>query len=278
MSDTVEKICGATVQHGDESKRIYLMKIGEADPQELIGRLDALALEKGYSKIFAKLPVESAHSFEASGYIREATVPGFYRGREDACFMCRYLTIERMREDNPDELKQVLALALERQNAGVRGKLPEAAKIRICTVEDLDEMAAIYQQVFPSYPFPVHESSYLLETMRSHVIYFGVEVEGKLLALSSAEMDRAGQNVEMTDFATLPSFLGNGAAAALLAAMEPAVTELGIITAYTIARAVSPGMNITFARLGYQFGGRLINNTQISGSIESMNVWHKRLI
>jgi hypothetical protein len=34
-------------------------------------------------------------------------------------------------------------------------------------------------------------------------------------------------------------------------------------------------MNITFAKCGYIFGGTLINNTQISGSIESMNLWHK---
>jgi hypothetical protein len=36
-------------------------------------------------------------------------------------------------------------------------------------------------------------------------------------------------------------------------------------------------MNITFAKLGYRYGGRLINNTNISGSIESMNVWYKSL-
>ncbi len=51
----------------------------------------------------------------------------------------------------------------------------------------------------------------------------------------------------------------------------------GIRTAYTIARAVSYGMNITFARCGYQYGGRLVNNTDIAGSLESMNVWYKTL-
>ena len=48
-------------------------------------------------------------------------------------------------------------------------------------------------------------------------------------------------------------------------------------TAYTIARAISPGMNITFAKAGYKFSGTLINNTNISGGIESMNVWYKSL-
>jgi hypothetical protein len=47
---------------------------------------------------------------------------------------------------------------------------------------------------------------------------------------------------------------------------------------YTIARAISVGMNITFARCGYDFGGTLVNNTQIAGRIESMNVWYKNCI
>jgi len=36
-------------------------------------------------------------------------------------------------------------------------------------------------------------------------------------------------------------------------------------------------MNITFARNNYSFAGTLINNTNISGQIESMNVWYKAL-
>ena len=44
-------------------------------------------------------------------------------------------------------------------------------------------------------------------------------------------------------------------------------------TWYTIARALSAGMNITFAKAGYRYAGTLVNNTDISGTIESMNVW-----
>jgi len=101
--------------------------------------------------------------------------------------------------------------------------------------------------------------------------------DGALAALSSAEMDIQGSNVEMTDFATLPEYRGRGLAQFLLQEMEGAMTHKGMRTAYTIARAVSPGMNITFSRRGYQYGGTLVNNTQISGSIESMNIWYKSL-
>jgi putative beta-lysine N-acetyltransferase len=98
-----------------------------------------------------------------------------------------------------------------------------------------------------------------------------------LIALSSAEMDLSGSNVEMTDFATLPGERGRGLARFLLQEMERAMRKRKMRTAYTIARAVSPGMNITFSRMGYRYSGTLVNNTHISGSIESMNIWYKSL-
>ncbi len=81
----------------------------------------------------------------------------------------------------------------------------------------------------------------------------------------------------MTDFATLPKWRGKGFAQCLLLHMEKTMKRRGIKTAYTIARAMSAGMNVTFSRAGYRFGGRLKNNTNISGNIESMNVWYKQL-
>ncbi len=98
-----------------------------------------------------------------------------------------------------------------------------------------------------------------------------------MVALSSAEIDYKSASVEMTDFATLPSWRGKGLAAYLLAMMERFCQAEELKTAYTIARAVSPAINITFSRSGYQWCGRLKNNTQISGCIESMNVWYKKL-
>jgi len=41
--------------------------------------------------------------------------------------------------------------------------------------------------------------------------------------------------------------------------METQMVAQGMATAYTTARAVSPGMNITFAKRGCQYNGRLIN-------------------
>ena len=113
--------------------------------------------------------------------------------------------------------------------------------------------------------------------MLKNIVYFGIEINKKLVALSSAEVDHDSRTVEMTDFATLPEFTGNSFASHLLERMEQDMKTRAIRTAYTIARAISTGMNITFARAGYTYTGRLINNTNIAGNIESMNVWHKIL-
>lgn len=43
-------------------------------------------------------------------------------------------------------------------------------------------------------------------------------------------------------------------------------------TAFTIARATSFPINITFTRAGIAHGGTLLNNTGICGRVESMHV------
>ncbi len=278
--DTTETLAGATIQHGFYNNRIYMMKLGEVDPAEVARAVLAKARQAGYAKVFAKLPQERAAEFLKLGFRQEARVPGFYHGDEAAVFLCAYLDPARRREASGEELDEILQLALSRQSpaSALPPDLQRPLALRPCREEDIDQMADIYRRVFPTYPFPIHDPDYLLQTMRTHVDYFGITAGDQLVALSSAEMDRNSGNVEMTDFATLPDWLGNGLAVHLLWHMEEAMRRLSIPTAYTIARAASPGMNITFAKMGYQYGGRLINNTNISGRIESMNIWHKPLV
>jgi putative beta-lysine N-acetyltransferase len=276
--DRIENFHGAEIQHGPFNNRIYLMNIREADPPALVRDLDDLAVREQYSKIFAKVPAAQAEPFLKAGYRAEASVPRFYNDREECLFLARYRDEDRALAKDAAALDEVLVLARRKQNQPFRAApLARNATLRRCTTEDVHEMSRIYRAVFPSYPFPIDDPAYLADTMQTHIDYFCVEVDGQMVALSSAEMDKAALNVEMTDFATLDAWRGHGFAVHLLAEMEPAMKGRGIRTAYTIARAASAGMNITFAKLGYEYGGRLINNTNISGSIESMNVWYRRL-
>jgi beta-lysine N6-acetyltransferase len=275
--DIIEEVEGAVIQHGPLSDRIYLMKLADADCDSLIPALLELAEEEDYSKIFTKVPMTEAEPFILHGFDAEATIPKMYNGKEDALMFGYYLEERRKVEKDSDKLDEIVDLSLTKSGKGVGPDLGADYNLRKCTQDDVEQMAEIYGDVFDTYPFPIDEPEYLLETMQSHVAYFAIEVKGEIVALASAEMDRASASAEMTDFATRTDRRGKGFAVHLLAKMEEFTRAMGIKTVFTIARAVSPGMNITFAKLGYRYGGRLINNTNISGSIESMNVWHKSL-
>lgn len=276
--DRCETLGHSQIQHGPYSNRIYLMKLDKNDLPGIVKKLDGLAIQKGYTKLFAKVPAEAETDFISRGYLREASIPGFYQGREDALFLGKYLDPSRAEPGNREELEEVRALAEARaRKVPEECELPGGFSMLSCALEHAEAMSHVYKIVFPSYPFPIHDPGYLRETMSSHVDYFGIFRDGELVALSSSEMDLKGSNVEMTDFATLPEYRGQGLAGFLLQEMEKAMKKREIHTAYTIARAVSPGMNITFSRRGYEYGGTLVNNTHISGRIESMNIWYKPL-
>lgn len=274
--DIVEPLDGAVIQHGLLSRRIHVMKLGGADVGALAPRLDALARERGYSKIFAKAPASARKAFASAGYRVEAVTPGLFGGAEDGVFLAKYPSPERAREPRPDTVAAVLEAARGKEPVDPDG-LELDAGFTLCAAGPADaaEAAAVYRAVFETYPFPIHDPEYLRRTMDENIAYFGVRDGARLVSMASAEMDVTSLNVEMTDFATLPEYRGHGFALCLLHRMEEEMRRRGMKTFYTIARALSFGMNITFAKLGYAYAGTLVNNTNICGRLESMNVWHK---
>ncbi len=277
MFDTVEKLHQSSIQHGPHNNRIYLMVLEPADVPQIIPALDVMAADKGYEKIFAKVQESVGQVFEQNGYIQEVRIPGFFMGREAVLFMSKYFSLKRQQETHGQQISDILALTREKSAKRNTGFTYPQNDITLCTPAEAVEMSKIYKQVFLTYPFPIHDPDYIIETMKTHVQYYAIRESGRMMALASSEMDTANSNVEMTDFATLPQFRGQGASVRLLDHMETEMRQQSMITAYTIARALSPGMNVTFKRMGYHFAGTLTNNTNVSGHIESMNVWHKNL-
>ena len=78
------------IQHGHSNNRVYVMKLAQEDIPDVIRFADTITEKEGYSKIFIKVPESSADVFSHDGYITEATVPFFYRGKEPAVFMAKY--------------------------------------------------------------------------------------------------------------------------------------------------------------------------------------------
>lgn len=277
-TDIIEKVGKSIVQHGKQSDRIYLMKFSSLDMPELPQRLHDLAQRKDYSKIVCKIPRKYEAEFISCGYEKEAIVQDYYNGKQDCIFVSLFVKPSRRITSDRQEIEKIKIQALQRceQKQKIYG-LPDGFVINQMKEQDSDEMAMLYRKVFKTYPFPIMDPQYIRKTMLDNVIYFGIRYKEGLVALSSIEASFESQNGEMTDFATLPGFRGRGLAGCLLEKMEEYFSKMKMKTAYTIARAISIGMNMTFAGRGYRYGGTLLNNTQISGSLESMNVWYKSI-
>jgi putative beta-lysine N-acetyltransferase len=272
MPDTITKLGVSVVQHGRDNDRIYVMRLSVRDMPHILHRLYDLAWANSYSKIFAKVPARALDPFIRAGYAIEACVPGLFNGREAGYFVAKYFSPARAADKKDDGVRSFAGFAAKR--TPIQKK---ALTLHIAGPGDAKELAGLYGRVFDTYPFPINDASYIVKTMRENVRYFLVRVNGRLAAAASSEMSREPQHVEMTDFAVLPEYRGNGMAGRLLRTMEENMIGEGMKVAYTIARAASYPINRTFSRAGYSYGGRLVNNTNICGSLESMNVWYKAL-
>jgi len=279
MPDTVTTIGNSVIQHGPLNNRIYLMHLSEEDGFEILPELDEIARKNGYSKIFAKVPVSRKDEFECAGYLSEAYVPGFLRGVDGIYFMAKFFDHERAVPVGKKEIGDLLSRACAGTQYNRTSGIKDGFSSGISGKSDSNELASAFGSVFPSYPFPIHDPVYISETMDENVFYFHIidESNSGIVSVSSAEMDHQDKNVEMTNFATLPGYQGNGFAAYLLRLMEEEMRRFGMKTAYTIARSLSYPMNRTFAGCGYAYAGTLVNNTHICGKIESMNVWYRFL-
>jgi putative beta-lysine N-acetyltransferase len=276
-SDSVPHRGSSVIQHGHFNNRVYVMKLASEDIPDIIRYVDDLARKEGYTKIFIKVPEPSVEVFASDGYITEATVPFFFHGKESAVFMAKYLDLKRKVVGDATDTAYVLTDAFCHIGESHAYRVPNGFSLMHAHAGDAKDIAALYQSVFKTYPFPISDPDYIRETMQGQIRYFVIRKSHQLAAVASCEIDSDNLNIEVTDFATAPPFRGNGFAGILLHAIETDMKKEGVLLAYTIARALSRPINATFAGAGYQFGGLLPNNTNICGGMESMNVWYKKL-
>ena len=267
--DEIITLGKSQIQHGKHNDRAYVLSFSEEDSSATVDVIELLARKNGYSKIVAKVPEMKTDIFKNKNFIKEGRLEN--SEYEQFFFMSKYLTEKRRNVENMKELRDVIKSALTCKPKDIN----DTFEIKALTKDDIDAQIAIYKIVFKSYPFPIYYREFIEEMMDSHVSYYGVFEDGRMIATASAELDEKTGLAEMTDFATLPEHRGKGFAVKLLEKMEEDLEKRGIRSFFTIARAVSHGMNKTFARCGYTYSGTLYNNTNINGDIESMNVWYK---
>jgi len=277
MGDKIEKLGESVIQHGKFNDRIYLLKLNDSDVEQLLLKLDDLASDQGYTKIFGKVRSEAFPAFLAYGYIVEAFVPGFFDGSEDCMMVSKFFDIKRSLPQ-VEELELFMKMLNRSKNNDNRADSGTEYNVIRLDRQDAGEITDVFKDVFLTYPFPVHDPDYITETMSTgKARYFGIRDNDMLIAVSTAEIDMTSKNAEMTDFAVLPDYRGNGLAYHMLLFMEKDMKDAGIKTAYTIARLKELGTNKTFIKAGYKYAGTLVNNTNIGGSIESMNIFYKNV-
>lgn len=103
------------------------------------------------------------------------------------------------------------------------------------------------------------------------------EYNNEIVSASSADLNHEFLNAEITDCATHPEHRGKGLLSELVYELENALRDRSYHVLYSIARAISPGVNIVFSKHGYTYSGRQVNNSNIMGKFEDMNIWVKNI-
>lgn len=243
-------------------------------PANLVSLLEGICIRRNLEKIWGKMRRTDLSLFVSRGFQEEAYIKDFFSTGDDAVICSKFFGKRgdsSSRNTNQQILERVKSCGTT-QPAGI--KLPRGYRFKLAAQKDLPDLAALYRQVFPTYPYPVYEAAYLEKCMQ-HTLYGLVYLDDCLAAAASAEINFKFGNAEMTDFASLPVHRGQGLAPFILAELEKVISAQGIRCFYTLARSTSPGMNLTFARASYQYAGTLVNNCNISGGFEDMNVFYK---
>lgn len=275
--DTIVQLGQTILQHGKKNDRVYLMHLGNEPIAKVLTQIESLARDNGYSKIFTKVPLSVKEQLEAEGYIAEAAIPALYNGEEDCIFMSKFYSEVRYAVRNGAQCAEILQHCQQEISAKAASPLPHDYLLTRANVANAPQLAQLYGSVFKGYPFPIYQEDYLVEVMADNVEYYCIWKNAQLVAAAALEKAPDGFHAEVTDFAVLPEFRGNGFPHILVTRMEKSAIKQNIRTVFTIARAASFGMNVCFARCGYSYAGMLRNNTFIDNELENMNVWYKRL-
>ena len=187
--DIIENIKGSVIQHGRHNKRIYLMRLNTDDPHGLIATLDDMALKNGYGKIFAKIPAPSWKAFKSADYIKEAVVPGFYKGKTDGFFIAKYFSVRRQKTLNVEKLLRPVKQTGEGSANNIHRTGSATRDVVLCKPSDAADMSVIYQKVFKSYPFPIQKPTYLKRMIQEGGLYFCICIESRIAAIAAAEID-----------------------------------------------------------------------------------------
>ena len=258
------------------NERIKILEYKGTNIPALADYLNYLATENGFGKVVLVAKEEDWETFVSRGYILEGFIRNYFSGKTGYC-LSRFFSKERRIGAFIDEEDEILQQILSQPVTVNIKKLPEDYRLRSAGTEDIPSLVELFSLVFPSYPTPLNRPEYLEQVMGTKAHFKVIEHQGKIISAASGEINRINKAVELTDCATLPDYRGQGLMSVLIRALEEEMRKEHMQTVYSLSRALSHGINLVFHRHGYTFGGRLINNCNIMGKYEDMNLWVKHI-
>lgn len=240
----------------------------------LLDAVNEIATMHSFEKIICMAKREDLFEFMSCGFMIEAMIQKYFNG-SDAYFVTKYFTNERRNSDKWMEEEKIMTDIL--RNPRENKPTDTQFLFRKATPEDAGQLAKLYDTVFQIYPTPLNNPDYIQKVMKDSTVFYVALDNGVIISSASAEVNHTFYNAELTDCATLDAYRKHGLMKKLLIQLEKELINNGIYCAYSIARALSYGMNKSFYQLGYSYTGRLTNNCYIFDKIEDMNVWVKDL-
>lgn len=240
-----------------------------------ITKIIDFSVKEKLGKIICNCKYKDLKIFLEAGFNIEGVIDGYFQGTDAFCVS---YFIDKNRQSFKDKL---IKNSLLKQNLSTNLSHDYTPKsdylIRTATENDAKEMANLFSKVFLSYPTPVYDESYLKETIKQKVLYKIAIDNGKIISIASADMDVNNLNAEITDCATDTEYRGKGILSDLVYSLELELKDRNFITLYSLCRAINPGINFVLKKHNYKFRGRLLNNCNICGNFEDMNIWVKSL-
>lgn len=257
------------------NKRIKIIELN-GNLNELLNKLNPLIEEHKLAKIFHICTEKNLEPFKQEGFIIEAKIDGFLNGLP-GYFISKFITTERKMSINIPEEEEILIKAREYMDRDFSYLIEDKFIIKTAKEKDSEKLSKLYDEVFKTYPTPLHDPKFIKWAINNNVLFKLILSDNKVVSAASADMDPRYLNAEMTDCATLKQYRGEGLMGKLIYELENELKKTNYKILYSMARALSPGMNIVFSKHDYNYGGRLINHCNICGQLEDMNIWLKKL-
>ncbi|WP_416147963.1 putative beta-lysine N-acetyltransferase [Salipaludibacillus sp. HK11] len=270
---------GTSVLFEPTSKRLKVYKLPLQDQIEpFIQSVKQLGEKYECDKLifYVKLSEQSLIHRYTTRY--EGMIESFFNG-DDAHIYALFLYPERNLSHFSKREKDVFRIVNRKKGEGLTHQfhLPTSYYMRWAVKEDADQMSSLYKTIFKSYPTPMNEPEFIKQMMDDEVYFLVVEHDRKIVSACSAEILTPYHAAELSDCATYRVHRSKKLLSYQVSHLVPRLKKMGVRTLFSYSRSMSVGMNIVNAKHGFKFGGRMIQNSNICGSIENMNIWYKNI-